>query len=376
MTHFFSSVLLMGLAITIARTVSGTAGSDLFDLWKIGIPHVSLDTDNNTITMNYQISESMTSDNIRAEIFTERCEYPLLTEGILSESFDAKGEHVFRIDPRVLVRNPEVYKANYQLLTANMTFCLKYMLWSGPESDEGSLLINYVESILTVQFSLKAGVFLGFSVEPKERYGDRNNATDREGYTADGYLCDPDTYERVELPEGGFLQGEMISVCGELGEIAIRDGLYLKGISNFLWVREHWIGDELVKTEQYSVKDGQAADGLTQYECITANFCTFNTMLASEFYRTPGFIYGTGRVAFDFIALADKETQEKFGYTGRKLRSLQQQDASSDPKPDLQISVPVGRSRPKLLKTAGGVTRNLLFCVVCSVASSLLLIVL
>mmetsp|Transcript_10438 Transcript_10438/g.24824 ORF Transcript_10438/g.24824 Transcript_10438/m.24824 type:complete len:373 (+) Transcript_10438:122-1240(+) len=370
MKQLFSGVLAFALAMTNARKVDAITGSDLYERWKIETPRVSLISDNNTIIMDYGVSELITHDNIRAKIFAENCEYPLLNEGILSESFDAQGAHVFRIDPRTISKNPEVTKYNLEESKAQMTFCLHYMLWSGPESDDGSILINEQETILIIHMSLKAGAFLGFSVQ---RRGAKSHTEALEAFHAIGYLCDPITYEMTEVPEGSYLPGELITVCAELNPPqAVQEGLYLKRIDEFVWTLDRSVGDEVVRTEQYSVKDGVAsADGLTEYDCVTEKLCVFNTILRAEFFLVPGYIYGSGSTTVDWIIFMDDETRNNFGLgPGRKLRSLQTFT--------MEISVPVTNWRPRPKVSAAGVAtvfspRNLLSYIACSVIGSFLL---
>ena len=228
MTQLISSILAVGLAATIATIVNGASGTNIMDRWKLQLPRVSLVDENNTVVMDYGISERISSDNIRAEIFTEDCEYPLLTNGILSQTIGAQGAHVFQIDPKNLATNPEVFSTiDYPGADgAKMRFCLRYMLWSGPETDNGSIMVNYLETILILSFDLTAGSFLDVSVEYKDKFagGDRNNLTVREGYDADGYLCDPFTYESTGMPKEGFPPGSIICICALLNEMAIEEG--------------------------------------------------------------------------------------------------------------------------------------------------------
>lgn len=377
MKQYFSPSIGVGLAIILARKVNSTDiyGSNLFDRWALQFPLINLVDENNTITMDYQISESLSSDNIRAEIFTKDCEYPLLTDGILSQTFNAQGAHVFQIDVKPLVQNPEVFdNKSDNPWQADMKFCLRYMLWSGPETDISSTMINYVEVLLTVYFDLNAGIYVGISVDKKgkaEPGGDKNNITEIEGYEADGFLCDPFTYERMETPESGFLPGDIICICAFLGEKAKEEGLYLKGLEEFKWNRDRISGGEVVRTTQYSVQDGISANALTEYSCPTITMCKFTTYLFADFYSLPGIVSGSGYVLFAFRTDDDEVGRRTSERTYR--RSLQQDVGSN-----LQVSIPVSNRRPptEISETAGGTDisygRSILFFLVGSATAVLL----
>eukprot|EP00532_Pseudo-nitzschia_australis_P009135 CAMPEP_0168179040 /NCGR_PEP_ID=MMETSP0139_2-20121125/9569_1 /TAXON_ID=44445 /ORGANISM="Pseudo-nitzschia australis, Strain 10249 10 AB" /LENGTH=379 /DNA_ID=CAMNT_0008098719 /DNA_START=161 /DNA_END=1300 /DNA_ORIENTATION=- len=377
MTQSCSFILAVGLVIIISRVVNGASGTDLFNKWMLNLPLVSFFGDNNTLAFDYGISELMSSDNIRAEIFTGDCENQLFsTDGILSQVFDSRGAHVFQIDPKTLAKNPAVFSTiDYPDGDgADMKFCLRYMLWSGPETDAASIMINYFETILIISFNLKAGVLTAFSVDAKKRvFGDENNVIEMEQYEARGYLCDPYTYERVEPPPGAFSQGMVISICAELDEGAIKEGLYLEGVSDFYWTRERMIGYESVVTTQHAIKDGVPANALSAQQRISSTLCLFQTILFADFFVTPGIVSGIGQVKFGFGTGDDARRTSERPYS-RFLQ--QQQEDGSDP--NLEISIPVGNRRPPLKgsKTAGGDTisygRSLLLFIVCSATTVLL----
>ncbi|VEU42597.1 unnamed protein product [Pseudo-nitzschia multistriata] len=379
MKHTFLSAVGLGLTFIITRVVDGLSGSELYEYYRLQTPLVSLiEENNNTIIMDYGMSESFVSDNIRAEIFTEDCEYPVLVDGIISQAIDDQGKHLFQIDPRTLSNNTKVFSLLDDPYKAKMKFCLRHTFFSGPESDNGSIPINYLESILTVFFDLRAAVYVGFSVEQKELdFGsDRNNVTEKEGYEADGYICHPETYERMETPKEGYGPGSVVCICAELNQEAIDEGLYLVGLTEFVWIRERYLGDELIRTVQYSVKDGVAAvGGLTEYECITDYFCMFKTFLLADFYILPGVISGYGSVAFAFGSRSDNEVGRRVLET-HGLRSLQQE--AEDPNSDLFVALPVTNRRPELksVETAAATNisykRSTLWFIACSATGALL----
>ena len=311
--------------------------------------------------MDYGISDKISPDNIRVEILKVDCEYPTLIDGIISQTFDANGALVFQIDPEILSKNDKVFNSDGYPDKATMQFCLRYMLWTGSETDDNAIEVNYKETILTIDFNMKKGFEMdGASAVPSEIYGDKNNIADREGYGVEGYLCDINTLEKIPTPDG-YSQGDSISICSKIGASAAEDGIFLKGVDYFYWKREFKLGGIPTTTIQYAMKDGVIANMLTQYSCTAdALFCSFSTMLLADFFTAKGIVSGQGQVSMQFGTSQDRRSR-RFAAEKTNLRSLQQQQQDTDVAADyassgFSISIPVMKmdDRPGFLPTAGG----------------------
>ena len=368
--------LIVALVLSVAEgQVVNDFSSKLFDLWNLERPLTSFVSTTNIFTMDYGLSEEVELANIRAEIFTEECKYPRLTNGIKSKSIDTQGALVFEIEPEILSTNDKVFSNEGYPDKAVMVLCLRYGLWSGPETDENAIEVNYRETILTIDIDLSKGFeFVGVNVIPSEIDGDKGNIADREGYAVDGYLCDPITYEKI--PSKGFSQGEFIAICSILSGSAEADGVFLKGVDYFYWTREFMLGGIPTTTIQYAIKDGVVANMLTEYNCPPgARFCFFRTMLFADFFTTPGTVYGTGQVSMQFGGIDERRHRlaEK-----PNLRSLQQQQQEANVgSSGLSIAIPVTslNDRPGALGTAGGASKRIsnLICIISSFVSAILI---
>lgn len=171
------------------------------------------------------------------------------------------------------------------------------------------------------------------------------------------------------MPDDDFNQGELISVCVEISQAAVEDGLYLKGVDSFLWTREVFLGGIPTTSQQYSIKDGIAANPLTDYDCpMHALLCTFHTILQADFFILPGDISGTGMASMAFKDL-DTVTSSARHYRElgsgadetTALRSLQDRgqentntglDDSSSYRFGISISLATLEDRPLVLKTS------------------------
>jgi len=366
--------LIAALVLSVAEgQVENDFASKLFNLWNLERPLTSFVQTTNMFTMDYGLHEEVELANIRAEIFTEECKYPRLTNGIASKYIDTQGALVFEIEPEILSTNDKVFNSVGYPDKAVMKLCLRYGLWSGPETDENAIEVNYRETILTIDIDLSKGFELdGFSVIPSEIDGDKGNIADREGYAVAGYLCDPYTYEKI--PSKGFAQGEFIAICSELSGAAAEDGVFLKGVDYFYWTREFTLGGVPTTTIQYAVKDGVVANMLTEYDCPRgAVFCSFKTMLFADFFTTPGSVFGTGQVSMQFGG--EEESRRRLAEKSN-LRSLQQEEADVGAS-GLSIAVPLItlKDRPGMVGTAGGASNKIfdLICIISSFVSAILI---
>jgi len=369
-----SLIVAVALVLSVAEgQVVNEFASKLFNQWNLEKPITTFVSTTNMFTMDYGLSEEVDLANIRTEIFTDDCEYPRLTIGIASKSVDTQGALVFEIEPEILSQNDKVFSNVGYPDKAEMKLCLRYALWSGPETDIKAIEINYRATILTIDIDLSKGFELdGFTVIPDEIDGDKGNIADREGYSVEGYLCDPYTYEKIKAK--GFSQGEFIAICSKLSGSAAADGVFLKGVDYFYWTREFMLGGVPTTTIQYAVKDGVVANMLTEYDCPRgAVFCSFKTMLFADFFTTPGSVFGTGQVSMQFGG--EEESRRRLAEKSN-LRSLQQEEADVGAS-GLSIAVPLItlKDRPGMVGTAGGASNKIfdLICIISSFVSAILI---
>lgn len=347
MKRFLYTVILLLVGTLVIRiTEADDFSSELYRLWQINVPNVTLLQSNNTIVVDYGISEQLTLNNIHTNIFTEDCEGPGLSEGILEDTLDANtGAHVFQIDPFVLAQNEEVFEPHYFNNTASMKMCLRYSLWSPKNSDDSDLIeINYIYNILTIYFNLTADFSLcgfQFTIPDEEKKPLEPGfivAEAVERHRADVYLCDPDTHERRSPPVDGYGVGDVLSICVEATQALIDDNMYIAGIKNFKWTREYLQNGVPTTADQWAVKDG-VPDALSTYWCPwNALLCTFTTMLIADFFTTPGSVSGYGNADVGFGSRPNRNlVHEK--PTTNFLRSVQEE--SKQESSNLAISIPL-----------------------------------
>eukprot|EP00536_Pseudo-nitzschia_multiseries_P013769 jgi/Psemu1/327301/estExt_fgenesh1_pg.C_6120002 len=181
----------------------------------------------------------------------------------------------FSLKPIILKNNNNVFTSIPEEAKATMEFCTRFML----QTDDGSIEVNYLESIVTLIFSLTAGFELeGFTVTSKEKIRGAN-ATAR-SYGVEGYLCDP-SYPSVKLTSETFVQGSVISVCVTPAQEAIDDGLSMRSIDEFAW-RQDFIEQPAISTGTVS------SNQLTSLTCTELSlYCSFSSVLYADFYKPP-----------------------------------------------------------------------------------------
>lgn len=355
----------------------GASETDLHRLWDISYPNVTLIQENSTIIVDYGMSEILSGEeNVRKNILAnpDSCEGPDLTEGILLDTVDPiTGAHVFQLNVSELVHNEEISTIDYDNDKGTMELCLFYSLWSGTEED--AIEINSVYNTLYIYLSMDRGIQLdGFLVKDSpdddDTDGDRHKHLETEKHFLDVYLCDHATYERTSAPVGGYGMGDVLSICAEATQSIIDDGIYLKGVDNFLWKRTAYRGALAFVTEQWAVKDG-VPDGVSSYWCPQyALFCTFTTMLNAEFFMSEGFVEGIGSAALSFgvrkldpsAESLDDETpitiRTDNGSTtlpkAKLLRSLQEEPDEDDSNMSILIPIRGPGTRPKLRTQSSG----------------------
>mmetsp|Transcript_2417 Transcript_2417/g.5143 ORF Transcript_2417/g.5143 Transcript_2417/m.5143 type:complete len:610 (+) Transcript_2417:732-2561(+) len=256
-------------------------GQTLADKWAIEEPTVTFDSSTNTFTMSHVVDPSIVQANTAASIYEQDCleggNELIVADGIeaTTTAVDTPGVATltFDLNPGILSQNSDIFTNFPEERTAQMKICSRFKL----QTNDASIEVNYLESIITVTFDLTAGFVLdAFSVESKER----DDGTRDKAYEVEAYLCDPNV-PSVSIDGTTFNQGSVISVCVTPTVEALNDGLFLERINEFNWVRGF--------IEQPAIQNNiQAANSLTQFECEPgAIYCTFSSVLYADFYKAP-----------------------------------------------------------------------------------------
>ncbi len=304
------SVVVLVVVVTFLEVVEATTStpaSDLHRLWEISYPNATYIAELNTVVMDYGMSPELNADvNVRTKIYANYdCEGPALTEGILlDEVKPATGEHIIKLDIHTLIQNPAISTIDYDDGHGMIKFCLYYSLWTGNEDDDIEInsLYNLLRIYLSMDNEFSIDGFLVTESPDDDDYnaGGRHKHHEKERHYLDVYLCSHVTFERISAPVGGYGMGDVLSICCEASQSIIDDGVFLKGVDNFLWTRTVYRGPVAYVTEQWAVKDG-VPDGVSTYHCpMYALFCTFTTMLNAEFFSQEGFVTGQGTANLGF----------------------------------------------------------------------------
>lgn len=352
------------------------AQNAFIDVWAIEEPILSFVQESTTITLAYGVHDAISPpENARTLIYDQYCNGTVLSgplDGILLDSIDSQtAAHTFQLDPSVLSQNPDIFVADDPgpdgRPRASMTFCTRYMLWTGSENN-GALAkqVNFLETIVTVYFVLTGEFFVAIEIEAKPRPG-RGSTIEEEAYTVDAFICDPFTYERVEVQF--FVQGLTVPICIFLSEEALKDSIIIESVYNFVW--SSVIDGEDVN--QYAVVDG-VPSAAAEFTCTTNGFgfCLFKSLPYADFFRQGGLIKGKGEARLGFIQPSRRELQPN------NHRLLQDGDDPVSSSFDISIDLKTLWDRPDLLRTASGYTANpisnnrILYCITGSILIFLL----
>jgi len=151
-------------------------------------------------------------------------------------------------------------------------------------------------------------------------------------YNVEAYLCrGGGDNTRVIM---GFSQGSMISLCVQPDAAALNDGVVVKSIDSFTWIRnDNGNDDNNNVVLQEAVKNGTASDPLSVYDncegtggsgttgTTTTSFCYITSLLKADFYASKGKVTGTGSATLGFptsteggAAASEAETKISFEY--------------------------------------------------------------
>jgi hypothetical protein len=181
--------------------------------------------------------------------------------------------------------------------SAEIRFCMRFGLWTTEEMVNTPVEVNFLETLVTLTVDLTDGFEIGaINVEPK----DRLVRTANQAYEVVGYECKDDAqFTAFTDAEKGRPrnQGEIINVCVKPEEEAKTDGIYMRSVDEFTFLR----GDTI---RQSAIEENQAAGNLlttyTPTDCRGAEVCRFSTILFAQFYATPGTVAGEGTASMQF----------------------------------------------------------------------------
>ncbi len=145
----------------------------LLSLWKLENPATSYDPENNRFSLNYDVHENINDNNVKVKIFTAGCQNPQdgseaieVTDGITLETMGAsngKGTLEFALEISTLTQNNNVFD-NTNPEKPAIKLCARYGLWT----PDGSMEVNFIESLLTLRFDMSGAEFSYSGFETKE----------------------------------------------------------------------------------------------------------------------------------------------------------------------------------------------------------------
>ena len=253
-------------------------GQSLLSKWGFEKPTFLFVDETNAFTLTYAVDDSITQANTISAVYEKGC----MEEG--NELFDIDGiEGIttavdtigqatlsFNLNPKILTGNSNIYTAIPDEARGEMLICARFMLQTG----DGSVQVNYLESIIQILFDLSAGLVVeGFSVTSRVKtIGDATKS-----YDVNAYLCNP-SFPETQLVGNLFSQGSLVSVCVTPAQAAIDDGLLMKSVDSFNWVKG--------PIEQPAVTTGAAAGNqLTYLSCQELSLhCSLSTVLYADFF--------------------------------------------------------------------------------------------
>jgi len=253
-----------------------------------------LDADGLQLSMVYPISDFITHDMVKVELYNRNCsegqvrveEYfnaTLISPSVDQVQGDGTGlalmNVTIKVDPASFNEAPpdvseQWYDTASQISAGRVQFCILAQLHI---AEDENAVVDGSETVVTVDYDLTDGFSIEVSVEDKQ-----NDVTLEEDFGPDGYFCDNDG---IELNEEQMAllgrAGSELSVCVVPNEKAQQAGLGLKQIDSFAWVRVDPSGG---RVEQIAVENGQVpGNGLTEMVCDDFG-CGFKSILKADFF--------------------------------------------------------------------------------------------
>jgi hypothetical protein len=189
------------------------------------------------------------------------------------------------------IRNSKAYIPDGN--DAHVDFCVRFGLFNNDPSDPDSLEINFVEQKITLYVDLTDGFSVSDTVVEAKA---ATQKTDTDAFFVIAFLC-TSTGNEITDPEP-LSQGEVVRVCVEPTLQAYVTGLRMRRIDGFTWTR-----DDIPVSQEAVVGSAGALNGLTDLYCeFGAVQCSFETLLNSLFFESPGITYGLGSATMQFGA--------------------------------------------------------------------------
>jgi hypothetical protein len=176
---------------------------------------------------------------------------------------------------------------------AHIDFCVRFSLFNNDPSDPASIEINFVEQKITLYVDLTDGFSVSDTVvEAKEV----TQKTDTDAFFVIAFLCTETGNEMID--PGPFEQGEIVRVCVEPTIQAYVTGLRMRRIDWFTWTR-----DDIPVSQEAIVGSLGSLNGLTDLFCELGSVqCSFESLLNSLFFESPGITSGAGSATMQFGA--------------------------------------------------------------------------
>jgi hypothetical protein len=204
------------------------------------------------------------------------------------------------LDPTSISQNSNIYSEDTTVgaVTAEIRFCLRFELHT-PNTLTTSVEVNFLETIVTLTVDLSDGFEIGsIAVEPK----DRLVRTANQIYRVRAYQCGVGENELTQGEKDATrVQGSVIKVCVTPDTDAQQDGIFMRSIDSFSFIRDPDSGNPI---EQVAiVNQAEAVNLLTSYtnaDCKGTLVCHFSTILFANFYTSVGSVDGTGIASMQF----------------------------------------------------------------------------
>jgi hypothetical protein len=256
------------------------------------------------------------------------------------------------LDPTSISQNSNIYSEDTTVgaVTAEIRFCLRFELHT-PNTLTTSVEVNFLETIVTLTVDLSDGFEIGsIAVEPK----DRLVRTANQIYRVRAYQCGVGENELTQGEKDATrVQGSVIKVCVTPDTDAQQDGIFMRSIDSFSFIRDPDSGNPI---EQVAiVNQAEAVNLLTSYtnaDCKGTLVCHFSTILFANFYTSVGSVDGAGIASM------------QFGSAARRLRSDDrnlQEDSAAAAEFELEFGVAATLETPSGASSIGAmVTTGLL----------------
>mmetsp|Transcript_35371 Transcript_35371/g.85603 ORF Transcript_35371/g.85603 Transcript_35371/m.85603 type:complete len:513 (+) Transcript_35371:653-2191(+) len=272
--------------------------------WKIENPPV-ISYSGLQFNMDFTVSDYITGSLVRYELYQgSSCGYfgDLITDSgymtvtVVPDSTPVGGGLATRVMTLENYLVPEnITNSNSYVESgtdATITYCIRFELWDGVESDPNATQINHQD----VTVSLALDLSDEFSITAQNVVArDRIVETSDDEFFVEGFICDPAT----GLPPQDvvpILQGQTVRVCVKPTPQALAVGFKMRRIDNFNFIQGY--------TTQEAVSDGSAAsNGLTRLECDPGSTqCHFDTLLFAYFFTAAiSSIGGSGSASLQWV---------------------------------------------------------------------------